>query len=157
MPQTGTQQRGIVEYAPNWYDPEWLLADLEAFDGAVFNIEVEIEFVQVGGLTPGASMIYSAVRAVFGGSFGMSTGPVVRTIAGTSTWSQHAYGNAVDIMVTGALHYDIAHWINANRGMLHIAHLLADPYYPSPLGDHYTHVHADPFPQYGGTPPGHPV
>lgn len=134
-----------------------MLRYLEDIDGAIANIEVEIAYVLVGGLTPGASLIYSAVRAVFGDGFGMSTGPVVRYIAGTTTWSQHAYGNAVDIGVTGTLHYAIAHWIDANSGLLNIAHLLADPYFPSPLGDHYTHVHADPYPQWGGTPPGHPI
>jgi hypothetical protein len=115
------------------------------------------QFASVGGLTAAASMIYGAVRAAFGSGFAMSEGPVVRKIRGTDTWSQHAYGNAVDIMVTGALHRKIAYWLDAARNALHIDHLLADPYFPSPLGDHTTHVHADPFPQYAGTPPGHPV
>ncbi len=156
MPQV-YDAHDIIEYQPGWVEPDEIAAAMDALDATDLVVTVEIAMVVVGGLTPGASLIYSAVRAVFGEGFAMSTGPVVRTIRGTNTWSQHAYGNAVDIMVTGGLHYDIAHWIDANRAPLHIAHLLADPYFPSPLGDHYTHVHADPYPQWGGTPPGYPI
>ena len=153
MPRT---TEGGLRYADET-QAHWTLDALRALDGAVFNIEVEVAYVRVGGLTPAASLIYGVVRSVFGGGFAMSEGPVVRFIEGTSTWSQHAYGNAVDIMVTGDLHRQIAYFLDANRGSLNVAHLLADPYFPSPLNDHGTHVHVDPYPQYGGTPPGHPI
>jgi hypothetical protein len=130
------------------------VADL---DGSTITIDVEIEYVRVGGLTPAASLIFGVIRQVYGSGFAMSQGPVVRHIAQSSSWSQHAYGNAIDIMVTGDLHHDIAYFLDANRGALAVAHLLADPYFPSPLGDHYGHVHVDPYPQWGGTPPGHPI
>jgi hypothetical protein len=136
---------------------EEVLQSIRDYDGTRILVEIEIELKMVGGLTPAASLIYGAVRAAFGSGFAMSEGPVVKFIRETTTYSQHSYGNALDIMVTGDLHHDIAYWLDANRGPLSIAHLLADPYFPSPLGDHYTHVHVDPYPQWGGTPPGHPV
>ena len=60
-------------------------------------------------------------------------------------------------MCSGELHRRLAFFLDANRGGLDIAHLLADPYFPSPLGNHYNHVHADFLPAWGGTPPGHPI
>lgn len=122
---------------------------LEDLDGSRLVITVEIEYVQVGGLTPAASLYYSVIRQVFGSGFAMSEGPVVKDIAGyPGTASQHTWGNAVDVMVTGELHREVAYFTDANRGSLSIAHLIADPYFPSLLGDHYTHVHADFNPQY---------
>lgn len=69
----------------------------------------------------------------------------------------NSYGNAVDAMSTGALLRQIAYFVDGNRELFSIAHLLADPYFPSPLGDHYFHVHSDFHPLWGGTPPGHPI
>jgi len=128
---------------------------LEEYGKEVSIVNVEIQYQRVGGVTPSCARCIGVVFAAFG------TVPIgtvaVRFIEGTHTWSQHAYGNAVDFMVTGNLHHDIAFFLNANRGQLDIAHLLADPYFPSPLGNHYNHVHADFYPQWGGTPPGHPI
>lgn len=132
-----------------------LKAALEAVDGLHITIPIEIEIQMVGGATLAASLYMSTITRVYGiTSFGVTS---VRYIAGTSTWSQHAYGNAVDTMCAGDLLRNIAFFVDANRGALRIAHLLADPFFPSPLGDHYNHVHADFYPQYGGTPPGHPI
>jgi hypothetical protein len=60
-------------------------------------------------------------------------------------------------MCSGEKHRQVAYFINANRAALDIHWLGADPYFPSPLRDHYNHVHADFYPQWGGTPPGHPI
>ena len=128
---------------------------LEQYDGSKERIVIEIEYKRVAGATPAAARCISVVFGVFGS---LPIGVVaVRFIEGTSTWSQHAYGNAVDFMCSGDLHRRIAFFLDANRGGLDIAHLLADPYFPSPLGNHFNHVHADFFPQWGGTPPGHPI
>ena len=128
---------------------------LEKFDGSKERVIVNIEYKRVAGATPAAARCIGVVFGVFGS---MPIGvTAVRFIEGTTTWSQHAYGNAVDFMCTGDLHRRIAYFLDANRGGLDIAHLLADPYFPSPLGNHYNHVHADFFPQWGGTPPGHPI
>jgi hypothetical protein len=128
---------------------------LERYDGGTTTVIVEIEYQRVGGATPAAARAIGVVFGVFGA---MPIGVVaVRFIEGTTTWSQHAYGNAVDFMVAGERHRQLAFFLNANRSGLDIAHLLADPYFPSPLGNHYNHVHVDFLPAWGGTPPGHPI
>jgi hypothetical protein len=128
---------------------------LERYDGSTTNVVIQIEYQRVGGVTPACARCIGVVFGVFGS---LPIGTVaVRFIEGTTTWSQHAYGNAVDFMCSGELHRQIAYFLNANRGGLDIAHLLADPYFPSPLGNHWSHVHADFHPLFGGTPPGHPV
>ena len=128
---------------------------LKKYDGSAERIVVEIEYKRVGGATPATARCIGVVFSAFGS---MPIGVVaVRFIEGTTTWSQHAYGNAVDFMCAGQLHRQIAYFLDANRGGLDIAHLLADPYFPSPLGNHYGHVHCDFYPQWGGTPPGHPI
>jgi hypothetical protein len=125
------------------------------FDGTTTRVIIEVEYKRVGGATPAAARCIGVVFSVFGS---MPVGVVaVRFIAETDIWSQHAYGNAVDFMCSGELHRRVAYFLDANRGGLDIAHLLADPYFPSPLGNHYNHVHADFYPQWGGTPPGHPI
>jgi hypothetical protein len=128
---------------------------LKHYDGGTTKVVVEIEYKRVGGATPAVARCIGVVFAAFGT---MPIGVVaVRFIEGTNTWSQHAYGNAVDFMCSGELHRRIAFFLDANRGGLDIAHLLADPYFPSPLGNHYGHVHVDFYPAWGGTPPGHPI
>lgn len=128
---------------------------LKRFDGSNKIITVEIEFAKVAGITPACAI---CIAAVFGRFGPMPIGTtVVKFIRGTHIYSQHSYGNAVDFMCSGDLHRQVAYFIDANRGPLSIHWLGADPYFPSPLGDHYNHVHADFWPQWGGTPPGHPI
>ena len=128
---------------------------LERYNGGKTRVVVEVEYKRVGGATPAAARCIGVVFAAFGS---MPIGVTeVRFIAQTHTLSQHSYGNAVDFMCSGEKHRQIAYFLNANRGGLDIAHLLADPYFRSPLGNHYNHVHVDFFPQWGGTPPGHPI
>lgn len=130
-------------------------SSLEDYDGSTSIVVIEIEYAKIGGITPACALFIAALFLHFGP---LPIGTVaVRFIKGTHTWSQHAYGNAVDVMVSGDLHRRVAFWADANRSALSIAHLLADPYFPSPLGDHGTHVHCDFYPQWGGTPPGHPI
>jgi hypothetical protein len=118
---------------------------LKRYDGSTTHIEIEIEYQHVGGATPAAAKCIAWVFARFGT---MPIGVcVVKNIAGTSTPSQHSYCNAVDFMCSGELHRQVAYFINANRSALSIHWLGADPYFPSPLRNHYTHVHADFWPQ----------
>jgi hypothetical protein len=132
-----------------------VIDSLELYDGGTTAVVVEVEYKRVGGVTPACARCIGVVFARFGT---IPVGTVsVRFIEGTTTWSQHAYGNAVDFMCSGEKHRQLAYFLNANRSGLDIAHLLADPYFPSPLGNHYNHVHADFWPQWGGTPPGHPI
>ena len=132
-----------------------VVRSLEKFDGSKERVIIKVEYKRVAGATPAAARCIGVVFGVFGS---LPIGVVaVRFIEGTTTWSQHAYGNAVDFMCSGDLHRRIAFFLDANRGGLDIAHLLADPYFPSPLGNHFNHVHADFLPAWGGTPPGHPL
>jgi hypothetical protein len=133
------------------------LRRLGKLDGSKTRIVIQIEYKRVGGVTPACARCIGVVFAAFGS---MPIGTVaVRFIEGTTTWSQHTYGNAVDFMTydDSELRRRIAFFLDANRGGLDIAHLLADPWFPSPLGNHYNHVHVDFYPQWGGTPPGHPI
>ena len=114
---------------------------LEVYDGAKSRIVIEIEYAHVGGATPAAAKCIAWVFSRFGP---MPIGVcAVRTFSGTNTPSQHSYCNAVDFMCSGEKHRQVAFFINANRGPLAIHWLGADPYFPSPLRNHYTHVHAD--------------
>jgi hypothetical protein len=131
------------------------LRRLGKLDGSKTRVVIEIEYKRVGGATPACARCIGVVFSAFG-PLPISV-TAVRFIEGTTTWSQHAYGNAVDFMCSGELHRRIAFFLDANRTGLDIAHLLADPYFPSPLGNHYGHVHVDFYPQWGGTPPGHPI
>ncbi len=77
---------------------------------------------------------------------------VVKKIKGTDTWSQHSFGNAVDIGVRSLKQGDAVYgWLKARQGRYKIAHLLWR------IPDHYNHVHVDFYPQYGGCPPGKPL
>lgn len=125
---------------------EEVAAMLKRYDGGETHVVVEIEYQHVGGATPAAQKCIAWVFARFGP---MPIGVcAVRNIAGTNTPSQHSWCNAVDFMVSGQKHRDVAFFINANRSALSIHWLGADPYFPSPLGNHYNHVHADFYPQY---------
>ena len=125
---------------------EELRDSLAVYDGASEIVEIEIEYEHVGGATPAAAKCIAWVFARFGS---MPIGVcAVRNIAGTNTPSQHSFCNAVDFMCSGEKHRQVAYFINANRGPLSIHWLGADPYFPSPLRNHWTHVHADFLPSY---------
>ena len=118
---------------------------LEVYEQTVESVVIEIEYEHVGGATPAAAKCIAWVFARFGS---MPIGVcAVRNIAGTNTPSQHSFCNAVDFMCSGEKHRQVAYFINANRGPLCIHWLGADPYFPSPLRNHYGHVHADFYPQ----------
>lgn len=132
---------------------------LEHYDGGTSVVIIKIEYQQVGGVTPAIARVIAEVFATFG-TVAIGT-KVIKFIRGTSTYSQHSYGNAVDFMwaYPGALHHDVAFWLNARRGELDIHWLGADPWFPSPLHNHYNHIHVDCYPQWGGDPytDGHPI
>lgn len=82
-----------------------------------------------------------------------------RNIAGTSTWSQHAWGNAIDIVIgstTNVLNSELAQakmdmmagWTAANHNALRVATQLWRA-----NADHMNHMHVDFWPQGTGTPP----
>jgi hypothetical protein len=82
---------------------------------------------------------------------GLRTGGVFnrRKIAGSDSWSQHAYGNAIDLYDTQGGHNRIyldkvAAWLKAQgETRLVLWQVTA----------HYDHIHYEPNPKYSGTPP----
>lgn len=81
-------------------------------------------------------------------------GTVIKKIIGTDVWSQHSYGNAIDAMTYGntGLRHRVAEYADTNRGQYSVNNLLADPWFPSPEGNHYNHVHVDFNPPWAGDP-----
>lgn len=109
----------------------------------------------------------AAVKRAFPGQIRISTATVVRPIADTNTWSQHAYGNATDSRATRTRLARLASWSAANARRLSVARVI----YNRQVWDartrkwrvyrgknpHLTHVHTDFLPQWVGTPPGRPA
>lgn len=151
-----------VEEDPSATLVGYTLANLEEFDGSRFLIDVEIEYRGAAGATFNAARWDAATKSLFNVS---SSGILsVRNIAGTSTLSQHAYGNAVDTFASWPTMDDIFDFGVANHSAFSIRLLiLRDVQWYSGSGyGHYSgiyhnHVHADFWPQYGGVPPGHPI
>jgi hypothetical protein len=84
---------------------------------------------------------------------------VCKRIAGTSTMSQHSYGNAVDFgRDTMAKLWDLAHFLVSKADELDLAHVIVDDMIWTPQGawghysgDRHYHVHVDCLPQYSGS------
>lgn len=80
---------------------------------------------------------------------------VCRYIAGTSSLSQHAYGNAVDLMGSAGLLDSVARWQYglARKGWLPLSQLLwrgHDWFSGASVYDHYNHIHDSGKPYLGG-------
>jgi hypothetical protein len=91
--------------------------------------------------------------------------PVARPIAGRTTWSQHAYGNAVDLSGTPEAMAAAAEWARVNAGQLRVRYVIwnhqvssfGSPWRPYHGSDPHTgHLHVDFAPGFSGDPPGHP-
>lgn len=86
-----------------------------------------------------------------------------RDVAGTSSWSQHAYCNAIDINSSSDSMYQIAGYLLQNANDLSVHTIIyhrqvwsrETPYwhYYDGVNPHYDHVHVDFDPQGAGTPP----
>jgi hypothetical protein len=142
---------GVEEFAA-------AMADL---DGSTINIDVEIEYQRIAGATPNAARWAGTLLQMFPQI--TSQGIVsIREIHGTSVLSQHSYGNAVDTFAPWDVMHDIFDFGVANFAAFDLRLLiLEDVQYTGSFG-HYSgvwhnHVHGDFWPQYGGTPPGHPI
>lgn len=73
---------------------------------------------------------------------------VVKKIKGTNTWSQHSWGNALDIMVPDLRTGDkVASWLTINRARFGTGTMLWR------VKDHYDHVHIEGLPKMTGNPP----
>jgi peptidoglycan hydrolase-like protein with peptidoglycan-binding domain len=109
----------------------------------------------------------AAIRAAFPAQYRISTATVVRKIANSSSWSQHAYGNATDSYATAFRLSRLASWSVANARGLSVARVIYNRRVWESKGrvwrvyrgtnPHTTHVHTDFLPQWTGTPPGRPA
>ena len=69
-----------------------------------------------------------------------------RKIAGSSTWSQHSWSNAVDIHGSTAVLNEVHAYLNEHRGAFDIRVMLWW------VKDHYDHIHIDFWPKGHNTP-----
>lgn len=70
-----------------------------------------------------------------------------RKIAGSTTYSQHSWGNAIDILGPTKTLDEVAFWLQEHRDQLDIRVLLWR------VKNHYDHIHIDFWPKGYGTPP----
>jgi hypothetical protein len=105
-------------------------------------------------ITPGLKRIRDEVYQRYSVSF--ATGVLKdlgvynrRNIAGTNTWSQHAWGNAFDIGGNVAVLDQVYVWLRNVRsaGSLPVGTILWR------VKDHYDHIHVEAIPKQKGTPP----
>lgn len=106
--------------------------------------------------TPALDQIRKALWAEYAGTSLVSWGVWNRRrIAGSTSWSQHAWGNAEDVSSPTAkgldhrteLLDDVAAWLRGHRAVLPIGTVLWQ------TKDHYDHVHYEAVPKMKGTPP----
>ncbi len=100
------------------------------------------------GITPSAVAVYRAVCAAF---------PQPTTYGGYDAHGEHADGRAIDIMISGSVGQQIADWLRANAGALHIRDIIFAQHIWTPeragegwrymsdrgssTANHYDHVH----------------
>lgn len=128
---------------------------------------------KIGGLTIPLINYMNQIFGLFKGLQNWGT-ISVRKIFGSNTWSQHAYGNAIDVSMPGwpKSLSPVWTWVLNNLAPLRVAHAIFDkqswsynrPYvHPydyqgeDPTLAHMNHVHVDFLPPWAGTPPGYPL
>lgn len=107
--------------------------------------------------TPAAERTEAEIRRRFPGMFDSIGQYNRRKISGSTSWSQHSWGNALDIMVGGSLNSgtpegyrrgDIMYaFLSANKTALGIRYILWRRY------NHHNHIHVDFWPKGVYTPP----
>jgi hypothetical protein len=106
-----------------------------------------------------ADLFWSTIKAEFGGYSPRFAGAYVcKQVSGSSTLSQHSYGNAVDIFFNTLAHQEaVANWVVAHADELSIEHAISgDRIWTRGIGWHYYagdkhyHLHVDFTPSYSG-------
>jgi hypothetical protein len=119
-------------------------------------VKPAVEVINTSG-NDKADKLWSAVKAEFPKCTFLGA-YVCKMIVGTSTHSQHSYGNAVDVgAATMAQLHVIADWIVARHDEFDIATVIVDQQVWTPsehwhtyTGDRHYHVHSDYQPSYSG-------
>lgn len=117
--------------------------------------------------TTSATNHANEIRRLWGRNISGRPVTVVRRIKGRTTWSQHAYGNAVDFTGKRTTLNTMATWAARNASKWAVANIIRNGRIWSHrtrawrkyggTNPHTTHVHIDYLPQWTGTPPGRPV
>lgn len=97
--------------------------------------------------TPAIVAVWRAVYDRWGSVVGSAGVYVCRNIAGTSTPSQHSWGNAWDITGSTATLDHVAAFLGSASMRSHVAQVLWR------VPDHYTHIHVSGRPMRAGIPP----
>lgn len=99
------------------------------------------------GATAPIRAVWREVHARFGGVVSSAGVAVCRRISGSTTWSQHAWGNAWDITGSVATLDRVAAFLRSPAMRPHVAQVLWR------VPDHYGHIHVSGRPMFVGTPP----
>jgi hypothetical protein len=123
---------------------------------------VKVDFVDDSDTTSGnehADIYWNVIRDTFRGFAPRFAGAYVcKNVAGTSTPSQHSYGNAVDIFFDTLDHQEVvADWVVAHAQELNAEHAISGSHiwtrgvgWRDYGGDFHSHLHVDFSPQYSG-------
>lgn len=104
-------------------------------------------------ITPAMQQIKTAVEARYGSQITNMGVYNRRPIAGTSKWSQHAWGNAWDIGGSPTTLAAVYNYLAANRATLGIGTLCYKHFGPCSAAAHQDHIHVEPAIVKTGTPP----
>lgn len=147
---TGTDKAGVDLFAKGKSglllkkSPTQRIRSVEKYKGATFNYSGEI--------SPELRKLCEDIWAEFGDDPSLYNGGVhvCRKIAGSSSWSQHSWDDAIDLMIGSDMHLgdQINSWLNKNEGKYggFCEQLWRVP-------SHFDHVHLSLSPCHSGTPP----
>jgi hypothetical protein len=124
----------------------------------VHNVEPALQVIDING-NDRADLYYSTILATFPQFAPRYAGCYVcKDVAGSSTPSQHSYGNAVDFFFASLNDQDqVALWVVANADALNVEHAISrnriwtrGEGWHTYTGDYHSHLHVDFNPQFSG-------
>lgn len=154
----------LHNWMPNLLDGE-TLAVKSLQTGYVVQIRANVRFIIVDlhDGTDAIDHIYAALRWTFDKTWRAGSPFSCRRVAGTWTWSQHAWGNALDIFASRDTMYAISRFLARRSPRLPVQQVIyarqvwtsSSPYwhYYGGSNPHYDHVHVTGLPYRMGTPP----
>ena len=102
--------------------------------------------------TAWANKVFSEIHKLFPGvsNFGINS---CRHISGSTTWSQHSWGNALDVGCSGSLGNQVYAWAVKNKAAINAEVICFQSMGGCNAAEHQDHVHIDFAPHFTGTPP----
>lgn len=154
----------LHNWMPHLLDNETLAIKSRA-TGFVVLVRANVRFIIVN-LEDGSNAIdhiYAALRWTFKRTWRAGSPFACRRVAGTWTWSQHAWGNALDIFASRDRMYAISRFLARRAPRLPVQQVIYARqtwtssasywHYYGGSNPHYDHVHVTGFPYRTGTPP----